>query len=553
MASQTKKDTKPCARIRTQKLLKKVDHLTIQLEDTIASIQMITNSIDDEDTRFRRLYSDYNAECRLNYEQETETLENKLQHRQDECTKLINEKEILSDQLEILLTGAKAKEQMITNDRIDQIRMDMEVKIEQAKTEWKQGLKKREDEWMSERVSEVKNRTLVALQPQVQKLLHSHKVELEQVKEQFSYDEENTMTEMARCFQKRVADYKREMDEKAKMAYENRRQLWMQQLHHLQKEQSVKMHQMNNRNREEKEKLLNEYKEEISTMIEKQSAKLGRLQQSGVKDIEKVQHQFTLKLERVRGEFDTKRTDLENTLSKRMEELQKEKEAARQSQLESQMISNRLEMKNSRDNQINEIIKSFQKEESNYEKELRFIYEKAEQKSMANHISTIDRIKKQIQEREPSQSLCSFGNEQNLMNACVDELELVQMLTFKAQEKQCLLDREEEQLQRAVNPKIDATSKSILIREQNVNELQKGIDELIKETTSISSSNKAELDAIQRDHEEKLESLEKEVKHSIAQIEKDIDDIDREIARYKNRVEKQREILVQYNLKDTEE
>jgi peptidoglycan hydrolase CwlO-like protein len=52
---------------------------------------------------------------------------------------------------------------------------------------------------------------------------------------------------------------------------------------------------------------------------------------------------------------------------------------------------------------------------------------------------------------------------------------------------------------------------------------------------------------------EKLESLEKEVKHSIAQIEKDIDDIDREIARYENRVEKQREILVQYNLKDTEE
>jgi hypothetical protein len=313
---------------------------------------MITDSIDDEDMRFRRLYADYNAECRLNYEQETKTLEKKLQERQDECTKLINEKEILSDQLEILLTETKAKEEMITNDRIDQIRMDMEVKIEQAKTEWKQGLKKREDEWMSERVSEVRNRTLEALQPQVQKLLHSHKVELEQAKEKFSYDEENTKMDMARCFQKRVADYKREMDEKAKMAYENTRQLWMQQLHQLQKEHSVKMHQMNNRNREEKEKLLNEYKEEISTMIEKQSAKLGRLQQSGVKDIEKVQHQFTIKLERVRGEFDTKRKDLENSLSKRMEELQKEKEAARQSQLESQMISNRLEMKNSRDNQI---------------------------------------------------------------------------------------------------------------------------------------------------------------------------------------------------------
>jgi hypothetical protein len=47
--------------------------------------------------------------------------------------------------------------------------------------------------------------------------------------------------------------------------------------------------------------------------------------------------------------------------------------------------------------------------------------------------------------------------------------------------------------------------------------------------------------------------LEKEVKHSIAHIEKEIDDIDREITRYKNRVEKQREILVQYNLKETEE
>lgn len=552
-ASHKEKDIKPCARIRTERLLKKVDHLTIQLEDTTDSIKMITNSIDDEDTRFKRMYADYNAECRLSYEQETKTFEDKLQDKHDECTKMIDEKEILSDKLEILLTETKAKEEMITNNRVDQIRMDMEVKIQQAKIDWKRGQKKREDEWMSERISEVRQRTLEALQPQVQKLLRSHEVELEQAKHQFSSDEENAKLGMARCFQKRVADYKREMDEKAKKEYENRKQMWMQQIYQLQKEQTVKMHQINDRNREEKGKTSNEYNEEISTMIEKQSGELGSLQQSGAQAIEKVQHEFTLKLDRVRGEFDAKRKDLEDTLSKRKDELRKEKETTRQSQLESKMISIRLEMKSSRDDQINEIIKSFQKEESEYEKELRIMYEETEQKSMTDHKSTIDRLKKQILEREQSESLCSFNTEQKLISDCVDELELVQILTLKAEEKQSLLSREEEMSQQTINPKIDAARKSILIRQQNVNELKIAIDELIEETTNINASNKTELDAIQRDHEEKLESLEKEVHHSLAQIEKDIDDIDREIVRHKNRVEKQREILIQYNLKETEE
>lgn len=544
MKAHKSKVTKPCARIRTEKILKKIDRLTIQLEDTNASIQMITDAINDEEVRFRHTYANCNAEHRLKYEQETKNFESRLQERLDETTKNINEKVKLSDQLETLMKETKVAEENITNDRMEQIRKSMEAKIEREQTEWKRGQKKRESEWMSERVKEVRRRSLQALQPQIQKILHSHKVEIEQVKKEFITREECTMKDMEDYFQKRITDYKRDMDGKAKLAYEKRKEFWREQLHQLQKEHSIKIRQMTNRDgKEENERWLNDFKEEINTMTEKQSAKLELLQQSGEKHIESVHREFAKKLEIVRVEYEAKTNVLQKDYSKEKEKIKSEKEVAFRSQFEAKMISTRQDMINARDNQIDEIIKAFQEEETAYEKDLRCSYEKARQKSLIEHNSTIDRLQNETFKRNQEQ----LNNAANVMQTCLDELELVQMKIQKAKDKNLMIDREEEQQQKSVNPKIDTLSKSIVKSEWNINALQKDIENLVEEMTKFNASNEQELDAIEKDHQKRLESLEIEVKNSIAQIEKDANETEREITRNINRIEKLREILVEYN------
>jgi hypothetical protein len=548
MKSQAFKATKPCTRVRIEKLLKKVDRLTIELEDTSNSIKMITDAINHEESRFRSMYANVNAEYRLNYEKDMENFENRLQERLDETTKIINEKKKLSEQLESLITGTKAQEENITKDCIEQIRKSMEVKMEQARTEWKRGQQEREDTWMSERVKEVRKRTLEALQPQVQKLLLSHKDEIEEAKAEFSTLEESTKRDLESYFHKRVADYKRYVDVEAKIAFEKRKEFWMGQLHHLQNEHSMKMRQMTNQNeREEKNTWLNEFKEEINTMTEKHNAKLQLLQRSGEKHIENLHRQFDEKMEKARVEFESKKKDIHESHSKTREKIQNEKQAALRSQFESKMISTRTEMKKVRDNQIDEIIKCFQEEETVYEQELRYKYEQAKQQIMTDHKSTIDRLQKEISERERERSISSLKTGEEVMQACTDELELVQMRTYKAEEKISTIDREEELQQILVNPKIETFSSSIFKKEEKVQQLQKDIDKLIDNMSSISASSKEELDKIKNDHEKSLESLEREVKPSIALIEKEICETDREIARYKNRVERQREIFVEYS------
>lgn len=544
MKSHKSKATKPCARIRTEKILKKIDRLTIQLEDTNASIQMITDAINDEEVQFRSMYASCNAEHRLKYEQETKNFESRLQERLDETTKNSNEKEKLSDELETLMKETKVSEENITNDRMEQLRKSMEAKIEREQTEWKRGQKKRESEWMSERVKEVRRRSLQALQPQIQKLLHSHKVEIEQVKKEFITREECTKRDTEDYYQKRITDYKRDMDGKAKLASEKRKEFWRNQLHQLQKEHSIKIRQMTNRDgKEEKEKWSNDFKEEINTMTEKQSAKLELLQQSGEKHIERVHREFAKKLEIVRMEYEAKTNDLQKNYSKKKEKIKSEKEVALRSQFEAKMISTRQELINARDNQIDEIIRSFQEEETAYENDLRCSYKKARQKSLVEHNSTIDRLQNETFKRKQDQ----LNNAAKVMQTCSDELEFVQMKIYKAQGKNHMIDREEEKQRKSVNPKIDILSKSIAKSEQNTNTLQKDIEKLIEEMTKFGASNKQELDTIEKDHKKRLESLELEVKNSIAKIEKDAQETEREIARNTNRVEKLREILVEYH------
>jgi hypothetical protein len=168
---------------RCTELERKVVHLSVAIEDRSASIDLLTEAIQDAEKASENEHKHQNAELRVKYEEASNQYLTQLEKLKTDCSESIEMEKILAAEFEEMVELKKKEEEKMAS-RLDEIRRRTEEQILEEKNKWMAGKIKREREWMANKVKQVRKATLEALQPELKRLLDRQKLEIEEMKEE---------------------------------------------------------------------------------------------------------------------------------------------------------------------------------------------------------------------------------------------------------------------------------------------------------------------------------------------------------------------------------
>jgi hypothetical protein len=354
---------------RCTELERKVVHLSVAIEDRSASIDLLTEAIQDAEKASENEHKHQNAELRVKYEEASNQYLTQLEKLKTDCSESIEMKKILAAEFEEMVELKKKEEEKMTS-RLDEIRRRMEEKILEEKNKWMAGKIKREREWMANKVKQVRKATLEALQPELKRLLDRQKLEIEEMKEEKDSKVKYLQLEAQRNHEVKLSDHNSETVTRTRIAAARRKENWMEQIAQTRQSFAKEVQELvtSNEGPWSEAAIMKEHSENVKLLEEKHCRNMERITEA--RDRRKKEIQTTLQQQLKDLENDSvellKKVDDEHTEKKNS--WKKKREAEMQKEFEDSMKVVPDGLKKERDRRRIDIeIRSCQKEETQFE------------------------------------------------------------------------------------------------------------------------------------------------------------------------------------------
>ena len=321
---------------------------------------------------------------------------NLLLHQQENSLLLNKQSTILDSlyaekrQLETQVSDLREKlENLEKNNykKMQKMRENYELEMQKNKEAWIQTEKLRRKKWEEARIKEIKALTAKGLEPEIERIIREHKVEINEIKEKYGRMIEKEREEIVCKYENEIVVLKKnlnkEKDEIAEIERQNLIQKLNSQKKRIEEEFLEENKRLQNKLKLEVERLEN-LREKDKEMYENQIQKLESQNENQIKNTEKYYQQMISKMQR---DFDSRiNSEIE---SQKSELLKKNDEilSAKESELEAKYKDLKSEILKDKEKQLNSVIEKLS-EETALEKQK--LEKKAEKKANEKNLLLIE-------------------------------------------------------------------------------------------------------------------------------------------------------------------
>eukprot|EP00158_Paraphelidium_tribonemae_P004992 Partr_v1_DN27093_c0_g1_i1_m28776 putative 5-azacytidine induced 1 len=397
--------------------------------------------------------------------------------------------------------------------------------LKRRKELWETAEKMKRERWLQERSKQIKEQTMKGFEPEIQRLISSHKTQIEKVEQESKACWHKEKQSLIKEHQAELEKYREKLaDERRKAADEERelaRQKYQRQAERDEIEQQQQKRKLTAQFAEEKDRLLVAWKEEKKVEIEAWRVKL----EDAVRQLTEAKSSYVAETERLLRSHALEMTRLRHQLSQDGEEwkekfakhLQKE-QAKKEEELVKKLISER-------DEEIDRVIKSLESETFSSSKDLNSEHHAEITKLQSEHKeemrmlqtqlnSSIEKIMnyEEVIHREEQEvkgvrrDLIKLKTELDTKNSMIDEQKKeLQRLRVQRSDMRNVIEKELERDTNSSQIKIKALEKALSDKSQ-------ALELAIKEGESKRSK-------ILETKAQELERLEQHVQEALAQKE----------------------------------
>ncbi|KAJ3324883.1 Centrosomal protein of 131 kDa [Blyttiomyces sp. JEL0837] len=174
--------------------------------------------------------------------------------------KLLGEKDELSKRCEVLSDEVKAMDKGF-KEKLKQMEEHQMRELKQQRELWQAAEKIKRDKWIAEKTKAIKDQTVKGLEPEIQRMLAQHKVQLRQVEERFKEDLTKEKAVIAEASQRQIDQLRDKMIAERQRACEEEREYARQRYQKQLERDEMEFQQ-------QKRKLQSEFEEQKHTLLE---------------------------------------------------------------------------------------------------------------------------------------------------------------------------------------------------------------------------------------------------------------------------------------------
>jgi len=290
-----------CANSRCRELEKKLVRLNVTLNDKSESIDVLIKAIDDIEIQVIKESGEIDSKFQQEYEEKSKFLMEELNSLEKQCSGLVENKERITSETEKAMSRKKEAESRLSA-ALDEVRVRTEESIVKSLQDWKEGQKKREQEFMADKVMKVRKATLAALQPELQRLLDRQRIEIDQLEQEEETKLKYSSYEVQSNYETRISEYRKDSENQKTLLVARRKDEWREQIASIQDAYTVKLDDIHHEREDWKTQLAVKELEKENALIE---TKYERC-------IDKILESRNLKLREIENKFAENEKELDN-------------------------------------------------------------------------------------------------------------------------------------------------------------------------------------------------------------------------------------------------
>jgi len=222
-----------------------------------------------------------------------------------QCSGLVENKERITSEIEQVMSRKKEAESRLLA-ALDEVRAQTEESIAKSLQEWKEDQKKREKEFMANKVMKVRKATLAALQPELQRLLDNQRIEIDQLGQEEETKLKYSSYEAQSNHETRISEYRKDSENQKTLLAARRKDEWTEQIASIQDAYAVKLDDLHHEREDWKTQLAVKELEKEDALIETKYEKC----------IDKITESRNLKLREIENKFAIQEKELDNECKK---------------------------------------------------------------------------------------------------------------------------------------------------------------------------------------------------------------------------------------------
>jgi hypothetical protein len=488
----------------------------IELEEKSRSLDFLKKELKKLKDAMKDQTSQYRKDMKSKLSLQRKEYETIIKRHLSFVDKLLGEKEQLTTKCQNLGDDVKNMERMY-KQKIKELEEHHSKDIKQQKEMWLASEKVRRDKWIQTKEKQIKDNTIKGLEPEIQKMLSQHKLQIKQLEESYQerlIKEKQLMLDQHQHQMEQLRD--KISSERQRACEEERefsRQRYMKQL-----ERDEMEFQQNKR------KLIMEMEEEKTLIITQLKQEKKKEEEKLLKEIEELKKRIAdlkIKNDESLSELTRKNNNEMNNLKEKME-------------IEKQEWQNKMIQKNEAElHQREEIIKEKLISERDAEIEMVIQRLESETNSSTSDITRQHRMEIEKLKAEKADEIKRLHDEHNLsldkiieiqekMKDLEDEKRKIQKELIKSQHESTI---KEQQLQTQKleldRLKVNKDTLSNMIREEFKSqlELSKSNIDLLNEQLS---SQKAQVELIKKKNQQEIENINKEKEMALQLVEEKV-------------------------------
>ena len=288
-----------------KKLHDKVLHLSVSIEDNTKSIVILQGAIQDTVESIGQKHTKTNAKYRVLFDGNATNYEVRLAVLLGSCSKLVKQKEELTETINGLIEDKKEEEKK-TDIALKHVYTETQNDIRLRRQKWKSDEKERRSRWMAENVERVRRDTIKALEPEIKSLIHKNKVEVGNIESEFKTKKHYLEKEKEISLQLKIREYLKTANEKREYKTAERKDCWEEQLSELKRTnlREVDKSKKDYLNLKEGEKSCENSK--IQTLIEEYDSSITSIQKGRAREIEKARNEHAMRRNNLIGDHQDK-------------------------------------------------------------------------------------------------------------------------------------------------------------------------------------------------------------------------------------------------------
>lgn len=517
--------------------------LSVDLDEKTKSIDLLLDTIKAHQENSDCKTREENAKYRVEFNQTTTHLNEDLSKLLETYAHSTRKKKEITFELESL-NEKKRRENDITKTHLLEIRQRISNQIQDASDEWNSGKEEREELWITKKAKHIRSRTVEALQPEIRRLSATQEVEKKKLLDEAIARKHHHVKQMNLEFHRDFNIYFDEAEKRKMLLLERRLQKWENKIFEFEKGHL-------NQLRNIKEDAANVIKENSSSFNEDVMKtncvdninNLDRQLQTKLNEINKIQEQ---KIGMMHCNFDKSLEKIEDKMTNLGEEWEKNKRLEFQSKIEEEMKVVTESIQNKRDTDIDTLIRSNHKIETELEKDF---FERKKQESTSTESNLAEKMNQILEKNNMMKNMLATTSkdveatkieQQNVL----EKAEIKEQLAFKAETGISVMKKAYESLERTkMNPNV---SMHKLIKDYDTKQfcLKQNLHDLQNTLSSIELEKKAQIEKSMTKHGDELKEMEMTFLHDMRDNERALDCAGTDVKKITIKLEKKREILM---------